>query len=60
MENLPFDIIDIDAIDVQALEDTYKMLRASFKISLVNDGHINLKEFDIFSKHPEATIGERF
>jgi hypothetical protein len=57
MENLPFDLINIDAVDVKALEDSYKMLRASFKVSLVKDDHINLKEFDVFSKHPEATIG---
>lgn len=56
MEKLPFDIMDIDADDVQALEDSYKILRENFKISLVEDD-INLKGFDVFGKYPEATIG---
>ena len=57
MEKLPFDLLKINADDVDALEATYKALKENFKVGLIKDDAIRLKEFDMFTSHPEATIG---
>ena len=57
MEKLPFDTTRIDASDIDALEASYKALKENFKVGLTNDDVIKLKEFDMFTNHPEATIG---
>lgn len=57
MEKLPFDTADIDADDVQALEDTYKALRSKFKVGLTEDQTFDLKKFDIFSNYQDISIG---
>ncbi|MDN5286507.1 MAG: hypothetical protein JWR38_2781 [Mucilaginibacter sp.] len=57
MEKLPFDTTSLDADDVQALEASYKAIKDNFKVGLTNDDVIKLKEFDVFSNYPKATIG---
>ena len=57
MEKLPFDTMKIEASDIDALEATYKTLKENFKVGLTKDDAIKLKEFDMFTNHPEATIG---
>jgi len=57
MEKLPFDTTDIDAGDVQALEDSYKALKAKFKVGLAEDQTFDIKKFDIFSNYPKITVG---
>ncbi len=57
MEKLPFDLLKINADDVDALEATYRALKENFKVGLIKDDAIRLKEFDMFTSHPEATIG---
>jgi hypothetical protein len=57
MEKLPFDTTDIDAGDVQALEDSYKALKAKFKVGLTEDNTFDLKKFDIFSNYKDISVG---
>jgi hypothetical protein len=57
MENLPFDITDIDADDVQAHEDSYKSLRSKFKVSLTGDDTFDIRKFDAFSNYKDISIG---
>lgn len=54
---LPFDLVSLGADDVQALEDTYKALRAKFSVSLSDNSDIHLKQFDLFNTDPDKTIG---
>jgi hypothetical protein len=57
LEKLPFDTTDIDADDVQALEDTYKSLRSKFKVGLTEDDTFDLKKFDAFSNNQDIAVG---
>jgi hypothetical protein len=57
MEKLPFDTTSLDADDMQALEASYNAIKENFKVGLTNDDVIKLKEFDVFSSYPDATIG---
>ncbi|MBB6111568.1 hypothetical protein [Mucilaginibacter lappiensis] len=57
MEKLPFDTTNLDADDMQALEASYETVKKSFKVGLANDDVMKLKEFDVFSNYPNATIG---
>jgi len=57
MENLPFDITDIDAGEVQALEDTYRALRLKFKVGLSGDRTFDIKKFDAFSNYKDISVG---
>ena len=57
MEKLPFDTTDIDADDIQALEDSYKALRSKFKVGLTEDDTFDLKKFDAFSNYKDITVG---
>jgi hypothetical protein len=56
MEKLPFDTVNMNADDVQALEDCYKALKQNCKIGLTNDDVIKLKDFDVFSGCTKASI----
>jgi hypothetical protein len=57
MDKLPFDTTDIDAGDVQALEDSYNILRSKFKVGLTEDHTFDIKKFDVFSNYKEISIG---
>jgi hypothetical protein len=57
LKNLPFDTIDTDANDVQALEDIYTSLKEKFSVGLPVEIDINLNQFEIFSNYPGASIG---
>ncbi|MGZ3813087.1 MAG: hypothetical protein ACXVJN_15175 [Mucilaginibacter sp.] len=57
MEKLPFDTANIDADDVQALEDTYKALKSKFKVALTEDQTFDIKKFDVFSNYQDISVG---
>jgi len=57
MDKLPFDITDIDADDVTALENTYKALRSKFKVGIAEDHTFDIKKFDVFSNYKDISIG---
>jgi len=57
LKNLPFDTIDTDAEDVQALEDIYKVLKEKFTVGLPLETGIQLSQFEIFNNFPGASIG---
>jgi hypothetical protein len=59
MKNLPFDTINLGADDVQALEDSYKALKAKFNIGLP-DSNTHLNKFELFNNEPEASISGTF
>jgi hypothetical protein len=57
MPDLPFDITHIDADEVQALEATYLLLRAKFKISITVDSTFDTRDFDVFGHIDASNIG---
>jgi len=57
MPDLPFDITHIDADEVQALEATYLLLRAKFKVSISADTTFNTRNFDVFNNNEPTDIG---
>jgi len=57
MEKLPFDLTDISAGDVQALEDSYKALRSKFKVGLAEDHTFDSSKFDVFSGYKDSSVG---
>jgi hypothetical protein len=57
LKNLPFDTIDTDADDIQALENIYSFLKEKFTIGLPAEIDIQLNQFEIFSNYPDASIG---
>lgn len=57
MKNLPFDTIDTDADDIQALENIYISLKEKFSVGLPIEMDIQLNQFEIFSNCPGASIG---
>jgi hypothetical protein len=57
MSNLPFDLTDIDANEVQALENTFNMLRAGFKVSVSHDPGFDIRQFDFFKDQKNISIG---
>jgi hypothetical protein len=57
LKDLPFDTIDTDANDIQALEDIYASLKEKFNVGLPIDVDIRLNQFEIFSNYPGASIG---
>ena len=57
MEKLPFDITNIGADDVQALEDSYKALRSKFRVGIVDDYAFDLTKFDVFSNYNDISVG---
>lgn len=50
MKKLPFDLTDIGAEDVQALENAYRALRLKFKIGLAADHTFDRSKFDVFNR----------
>jgi hypothetical protein len=56
MHNFPFDTVDLDANEVQTLEDTYTALKAKFSITLTSDGDASLNKFELFNNNG-AKIG---
>ncbi len=59
MKNLPFDTVDLSADDVQALEDTYKSLKANFNIE-VADSNNHINKFELFNNAQEASLSAAF
>lgn len=57
MQELPFDITNIDASQVQALEATYRLLRAKFKVSISEDQTFDIRDFDVFNDLDPVFIG---
>jgi hypothetical protein len=57
LKNLPFDTIDTDAEDIQALEDIYSSLKEKFSVGLPIEIDIQLNQFEVFSNNPGANIG---
>jgi hypothetical protein len=57
MQDLPFDITNIDADEVKALDATYLLLRAKFKVSISEDHTFNTGNFDVFSSIEPFNIG---
>ncbi|HTD40705.1 MAG TPA: hypothetical protein VK671_08800 [Mucilaginibacter sp.] len=57
MQELPFDITNIDAGEIQALEATYLLLKAKFKVSISEDQTFDIRDFDIFSHVDPDNIG---
>ena len=57
MEKLPFDITNIDADEVRALEDTYEALKAKFKVAITEDNIIDIEKFDIFGNYNDISVG---
>ena len=57
MHNLPFDTINIDSADLQALTDIYKALTATYDVSVSNGIDLPINSFDLFNNHPDKTIG---
>lgn len=57
MQELPFDINNIDADEVQALEATYQLLKEIFKVSISQDKTFDIRDFDVFSHVDPDNIG---
>jgi hypothetical protein len=57
MDILPFDLTDIDADEVTALEKTYKALRSKFKVGIAEDPTFDISQFDVFSNYKDISIG---
>ena len=57
MENLPFDLTNIDADEVHALEDTFKLLKAKFRVSVSEDTTFDIRQFDLFNNQTDISIG---
>ena len=57
MDKLPFDTTNIDAEDVQALEDSYEALKAKFKVAITEDNIIDVRQFEIFNDYNDISIG---
>jgi hypothetical protein len=59
LENLPFDTVSLAADDVQALEDTYKALKAKYNIGLP-DANSHINKFELFNNEQEANVSGVF
>jgi len=57
MQELPFDINNIDADEVLALEVTYRLLREKFKVSVSEDKTFDIREYDVFAAIDPDNIG---
>jgi len=57
MQELPFDINNVDADEVQALEDTYRLLKEIFKVSVSEDSTFDIRDFDVFTHIDPDNIG---
>lgn len=57
MDKLPFDLTDIDADEVTALDNTYKVLRSKFKVGIAEDTTFDISRFDVFSNYKDISIG---
>jgi hypothetical protein len=57
MHNLPFDTVGIDADEVQALEDSYKALKAKFNIEIPGKTNLHINKFELFNNNQNSTIG---
>lgn len=57
MDYLPFDLTNIDADDVEALEEAYAVLRKKFRVSITEDHTFDIKKFDVFSNYKDISIG---
>jgi hypothetical protein len=57
MQELPFDISNINADEVLALQATYLLLKAKFKVSINEDQTFDFRDFDVFSSVDPENIG---
>jgi len=57
MQDLPFDINNVDADEIQALEATYHLLKGKFKVSVSEDSTFNIRDFDVFTHIDPENIG---
>jgi hypothetical protein len=57
MQDLPFDINNVDADEVQALEATYRLLKEIFKVSVSGDSTFDIRDFDVFTHIDPDNIG---
>lgn len=57
MDKLPFDITNIDAAEVQLLEDTYTALRKKFRVSITEDHTFDINKFEVFNNSKDISIG---
>jgi hypothetical protein len=57
MDKLPFDLTNISADDVEALEAIYTALRKKFKVSITDDPTFDLNNFEIFNNYKDVSIG---
>lgn len=58
MKNLPFDTIGIESDELQALEETYKALKAKFNIALPGDIDLHINKFELFNNNPNTSVGD--
>ena len=57
MQELPFDINNVDADEVQTLEATYRLLKEIFKVSVSGDSTFDIRDFDVFTHIDPDNIG---
>ncbi|MDB5007892.1 MAG: hypothetical protein JWQ84_2163 [Mucilaginibacter sp.] len=57
MKSFPFDTINLEADEVQALEDTYRALKAKFNIGIPDNTDHFLNKFELFNNNPETKLG---
>src|ERR1700743_1053518 len=57
MNKLPFDITNIGAEEIQTLESTYDALKAKFKIAIIEDDIIDVRQFNILNNCIDISIG---
>ena len=57
MQELPFDITNIDADEVRVLQATYLLLKAKFKVSISEDQTFEIRDFDVFNHIDPENIG---
>ena len=46
MDNLPFDLVGLDATEVDRLEEVYKTLKDKFAVKIPDDFNIDINQFD--------------
>jgi hypothetical protein len=56
MHNLPFDTVGLDTDEVQALEDSYKALKAKFNIEVPGKANVHINKFELFNNSENSAI----
>lgn len=57
MHDFPFDNMDLDVDEVEALQATYKILKSKFNICLPSDADKHINKFELFNNVPGNSIG---